>query len=859
MSRSDRAPALGALHRWLLVSEWRAHPVRALVALMAIAVGIALGFGIHLINDAALSEFSAAARSLSGHADLQVRGKGVGFDERLYPDIAALPGIEVAAPVLELDLALPGQRSPLKILGIDGFRSAAISPDLLGVPDEGKALDSLMADTVFLSPATLQWLGLKTGDTLAVIAGASVVPLRVAGTLTRARPGQRLAVMDIGSAQWQFHRLGQLSRIDLRLQPGARSASVKAAIERLDPSLVVVEQEDQDRRTASMSRAYRVNLNVLALVALFTGAFLVFSTQALSVLRRRPQFALLRTIGMSRNELLLQVLAEGALLGTLGALLGLFIGYGLAALAVSLFGGDLGGGYFPGVQPSLNIDPLASLLFFVSGVGVAVLGSLSPALEAARARPAAALKAGSEDLALAPLSLPWPAMVMIISGVLLTQLPPVGGLPVFGYLAIALLLIGSIALMPRLASIAFARLAQRHTSPIASLALSRLANAPNQAGIALGGVLASFALMVAMAIMVTSFRASVDDWLRHLLSADVYVRVVNGGEAGRLGPTEQQAIAQLPAVQRMELTRHQPVILDPARPAVALIARSIDVSAPERTLPMVSAGVNDAVNDGAGKANSKGNTERASERPVWVSEAMTDLYGWQPGQQVELPINGQPVRFTVAGIWRDYARQSGAVMMRIEDYRQLSGDKSANDVALWIKSGVPISSLKQQLTGLPFAASLELAEPAEIHAISLTIFDRSFVITYLLEGVAMVIGLFGVASTFSAQTLSRAKEFGMLRHLGITRGQILTLLAGEGALLAALAIVAGFVLGVGISLILVFIVNPQSFHWTMEFHLPRTLLVTVAGALLVSASLTALASGRFAVSGSALRAVREDW
>jgi putative ABC transport system permease protein len=224
-----------------------------------------------------------------------------------------------------------------------------------------------------------------------------------------------------------------------------------------------------------------------------------------------------------------------------------------------------------------------------------------------------------------------------------------------------------------------------------------------------------------------------------------------------------------------------------------------------------------------------------------------------------LPINGQLQRFEVAGIWRDYARQSGAVMMRIDDYRQLSGDDSATDVALWVKRDVPVSVLRQQIDTLPFAASLEHAEPGEIHAISLKIFDRSFIITYLLEGVAIVIGLFGVASTFSAQTLSRAKEFGMLRHLGITRGQILALLAGEGALLATLAIMAGFALGACISLILVFIVNPQSFHWTMELHLPYTLLATMAGVLLLSASLTALVSGRVAVSGSAVRAVREDW
>jgi putative ABC transport system permease protein len=198
-------------------------------------------------------------------------------------------------------------------------------------------------------------------------------------------------------------------------------------------------------------------------------------------------------------------------------------------------------------------------------------------------------------------------------------------------------------------------------------------------------------------------------------------------------------------------------------------------------------------------------------------------------------------------------------MMRMEDYRALSGDMTINDVALWLHRDASATQLRAQIEALPFAAMLEFAEPGEIRAVSMKIFDRSFAVTYLLEGVAILIGLFGVAATFSAQTLSRAKEFGMLRHLGITRRQILTLLAGEGALLAGLAIAAGFVLGGCISLILVFIVNPQSFHWTMNLHLPWALLASVASVLLLSAAITAVVSGRMAVAGSAVRSVREDW
>ncbi len=872
--------------RWLLAGEWRAHPGRALVALLAIALGVALGFGIHLVNTAAFGEFSAAARSLSGSADLQLRARSGSIDEQLYARIAARPDIAIASPVLEFDIALPDRRSALKLIGIDSFQAAGITPDLLGVPSAnsnagstgrdtedhtGRANDggagdpfaALHPDNVFLSPAAMDWLQLKAGDTLLALNGTREVRLRVAGTLLSARAGQRLAVMDIAGAQWRFDRLGQLTRIDLRLAEGVNRERLREVLARdHGDSVVVAEADDQDQRTATLSRAYRVNLSVLAMVALFTGAFLVFSTQALSVLRRRPQFALLRTLGMTRDQLLLQVLVEGLLLGMLGAAIGIAVGYALATAVLSLFGGDLGGGYFPGVKPVVQFSPLAALAYFAAGSGVALLGSLSPAMEAARARPAAALKAGSEEVALAPLASPWPALLAIALGAVFTQMPAVADLPVFGYLAIVLLLVGSIALMPRAAALVFASLSawlsawssrRAQRSVLSGLALARLANAPGQAAIALGGVLASFALMVAMAIMVSSFRMSVDDWLRHLLSADLYVRVAHSGNASSdavlLRPAEQQAIAALPAVARVEQTRWLSLALDPARPNVTLIARSINADDPARALPMVG----DVLNDVA--------------RPVWISEAMVDWYGWQRGQRIMLPLAGRQHRFTVAGIWRDYARQTGAIQMRLADYQALTGDMDVNDLSLWVKRGSDIDglttnatqSLRAQLQQLPFAAALEFAEPGEIRDISLAIFDRSFAITYLMEAVAIVIGLFGVAATFSAQALSRAREFGMLRHLGISRRQVLAMIAGEGVLLVGLAIMAGFVVGWLISLVLVFVVNPQSFHWTMQLHMPWSLLAIVATALLLSASVTALVSGRMAVAGSAVRAVREDW
>jgi putative ABC transport system permease protein len=837
----NRLPYL-QLHCWLMFGEWRAHPVRALVAMLAIALGVALGFAIHLINAAAFNEFSSAVKSLSGQADLQVRAAAPYFREDIYPRLATHQGIAAASPVLEVDAPVEGQSGALKIIGLDVFRAAAITPGLIGVPQQDKSYDTLSDDTIFLSPAAMEWLHVRTGDTVRLRAGTGTVALHVAGGIADARAGQRIAVMDIGAAQWRFHRLGQLSRVDLKLVEGVRRDAFRAALaNELDNGFLVTETEDQEARTSNMSRAYRVNLNVLALVALFTGAFLVFSTQALSVLRRRSQLALLRVIGLDRRRVIAQVLAEGALLGVVGAATGIAGGYGAAAAVLHAFGGDLGGGYFPGVHPSVQFAPVAAGVFFLLGVGVALLGCLAPALEAARARPAQAIKSGGEDVALSRLSSPLPALLCLAAGAICTQLPPVNELPIFGYLAVALLLVGGIALMPRLAALAFSLLPQRH-SAVAALAFARLANAPNQASIALGGILSSFSLMVAMAIMVASFRVSVDDWLSRVLFSDLYVRSSSSGNTAALPPQEQQAIAATPGVAGAGFLRATQLTLDPSRPPVVLIARTIDANDPGKTLPLTGDSI--AVRDGV---------------PVWVSEAMVDLYGYRVGNSIALPLGSTACRCIVAGIWRDYARQSGAIQMRLEDYRRLTGDDTVNDAALRLKPGTSVEQVVQAIRRQPFGNALEFSQPSEIRRASLDIFDRSFAVTYLLEAIAIVIGLFGVAATFSAQTLSRAKEFGMLRHVGVSRRQILAMLALEGGLLSVLGIVAGFALGGAISLILVHVVNPQSFHWTMTMHMPWKLLFAVAAVLFASSSATALLAGRYAVSGDAVRAVREDW
>ena len=819
------------------------NKARSALVVLAIALGVALGYAVQLVTQSAVNEFVLGAQALSGEADLQVRGPRRGFDEALYPELARLPEVAVASPVVEVDAKLADRDDALTIIGQDPFRAAGVVPAL--VIGAGDRLDGLRPDTLWLSPAAADWLGVGSGDRVRFQVALREISLRVGG-LVRAAPAQRFALTDIAGAQTNFDRLGLVSRIDLRLKPGVDLAAFRDRLQaRLPSGLAVARPQESQATAASVSRSYRVNMNVLALVALFTGGLLVFSTQVLSVVRRRAHFALLRVLGVTRRELASLLIAEGALLGVCGSSLGIPAGLLMANAAVRIVGPDLGSGYFRGVAPTLTLDPVALVLCFALGVAVAVLGSLLPALEAARAAPAPALHSGDEERAFARLRPVGPGLALLAGGTLAALLPPVAGLPLFGYVAIALLLLGTLLLLPRLVVLLLGVLpAPRHAAP--QLALAQLRGAPGQVAVTLAAIVASLSLMVAMAIMVSSFRQALDAWLVGILPADLYVRANVTGDSAYLTPEDQARIAALPGVRRAEFLREQQLVLDASRPRVVLLARGIDPADPAGRLPLVGSWTAPA----AGPA----------PPPMWVNETMVDVYGFVPGKVVEIPLGGRLARFTVAGVWRDYARPQGAIVIERERYRALTGDSAATSAALWLAPRTTADAVSRALrAAIPGGARLDVASPGDIRELSLHIFDRTFAVTYALELAAVVIGLCGLSSSFGALVLARRREFGVLRHLGMTRRQIGTMLATEGLLLSGIGLVAGLGLGYVISVILVQVVNRQSFHWGMDLALPWTTLGAAALVVLGLATVTALASGRKAIGGDVVQAVKDDW
>ena len=818
---------------------------RTALSICGIALGVALGFAVSLINRSAVEEMAAGTRSLSGEADLEVRGGRSGFSESLYPALARVEGVAVASPVLEAEAGLADGKRTIRLVGIDPLRAAQIQPALFA-DDPGRRLELLKPDVVFVSSEAAEALNLEKGGKLRVVAGLARIELEVGGVLPTSSLRGVAALTDIATAQWRLGRLGELNRIDLRLSPGADRERMQSRLAALLPAGAYVATVDAvQESSANLSRAYRVNLNVLALVALFTGGFLVFSTQSLEVTRRRAEHALLRVLGLSRLGVLRLVLAEAAAVGAAGSVFGIALGYLLARAALAFGGADLGAGMFRGIVPQPEFPIVDCVLYFAGGVLISIAGATLPALDASRVPPAQALKAGDEQRMLQHVVTVVPGIVLLCAALALAQAPPVGGIPLAGYLSVACLLVGGILLMPWMSRLAFERLpaSALRRIPLA-LAAAQLRGAPGQAMVSLAAIVASFSLMVAMAIMVASFRESVDRWLEVALPADLYFRTTHAGETAWISPEFQDAVRQLPQFARVEFLRSGRVILDPARPAVSLIARDATRDGRSLLFPL------------AGKAYER----KAGDPPAaWISEAVADRYGYAVGGRIALPLAGAMRPFVVAGVWRDYARQHGAIVIERAVYAEHTGDRRANDAALWLAPGANVSSATLALRALPGGAQLEISGPGEIKTASLRIFDRTFAVTYALEGVAVLVGLFGLSASVGAIVLARRREFGMLRHVGVTRGQIGEMLAAEGGLLAILGVLAGLAIGALISLVLVYVVNRQSFNWSMDLHPPYALLAGLSVALIALAALTAYFSGREATGIGPVRAVKEDW
>lgn len=813
-----------------------------------VAIGVMLAVAIHTVNHSALASFGQALDTVNGQASAQLVAPLGDIDDSqidVWDSRRSDLGIRTISPVLVL------RTDRLTVLGLDFFKAAYVSASLMPSAADGVP-DLFNAKALFLSAAALQALNVRVGDSIVLQHGRESVSLVVAGEVPGAA-SQVIGVMDIGSAQWAFNRLGLVTRLDLRLEDGQTPQGLRAALQAQSETLQVVATQDRDRRMSLLSRAYRVNLSVLAMVALLTGGFLVSTAVNLSIVRQRAELALLGVLGASESWLRRFVWAQGGLIGALGGALGVGMGLMLAAVLMRWFGGDLGGNYFANSQPPMVIDWLAMAVLALAATLMGLGSAWLPLLQINWRQPMAVLRAGqAETLVFTPPTLKWSLGALCLSlGLLL--LPTLDELPWAAYGSIAALLCAGLMAIPWVLAQIWGGLSRAlllaRVPAVLRLTVWRLAQAPSAATPLITGTVAAFSLTVAMMVMVSSFRTSVSDWLGMVLPADLYTSSQAMADQSGLDANVQTLIAGVPQVLKVETNRQRSLRLAYDRPEVTLIAKPLNLQNPIQSVALV----------GLSKLPPEDGRSRVV---VFGSEAMADVYGWRVGEETLLPLTAQGQQSVwVGGLFRDYGRQHGTVVMSTPDYERLTGDGSRSSVSVWLANGADPAKVMAQIQSLgPELAQLKWISASDIRQLSLKIFDRSFAMTYALEAAALFVALFSVAAGVTGQLILRRREFGVLSHLGMSEPDRWRLVSLEVGLLLLVAVVWATFLGVLMSQILIHKVNPESFHWTMSTHFAVGQWALISGFLLAIGVLTARWAARQGLDPRRLaESLRADW
>jgi putative ABC transport system permease protein len=816
------------LIRLLTWRPLRRDPARAIVAILGVALGVAVALAIRLANDGVLESFRTGLEHAAGRTQLEVSAGETGFDERLLPTIAGTPGVSQASPVLQALVPVAGGGGEhLLVLGVDLLGDIAVRTYRGPAPEMGEPLRLLTdPDALLLTARYARSRGIAVGGRLRLQTPAGPRAFTVRGLLAdeglaRTLEG-RVAVLDIAAAQVHFHKLGRLDRVDLLLTPGADPARVAADLRRRLPAAVVVERPAaRSARVEQMLGSFQLNLLVLSLIALFVGAFLVYNTMAVSVVRQRRKFGILRGLGVSRLGILRIAIGEGALLGLAGSLLGAGLGILLARWsleAVSLTVSSLYAFIAPG-RPAASTATLG--LAVLLGLGMTLLASIVPALEATRAPAREALAPAALERRHRTWRVAALGALLLAATLGLARLGPVSGRPLFGYAASFSLLLGTILLCP-LALRAFQgglAAALRDSRALwLRMAAGNLGRSLRRNGVAVAAMAMGLAMLVGVSTMIASFRSTVEVWIAQSIRGDLYLspagRFVKGVDA-RLPADLLPRVRGVPGVADADGFRT--VRLPDGRGGQFLLgAGDFDLLARRGRL-LFRRG-----------ESSRILAEAAARGEAIVSETFAERYEIWEGGEVELSPPGRTVRLRVGGVYHDYTTEGGLVLLDRRLFQALWADPWLSSIVVYLAPGADPEPVRQAIRRATGRDDLWLLSNRELRQRILEIFDQTFAITYALQAIALLVAALGVFTALAASVLERTREIGILRSLGITRIGLARTILAEAGLLGILANLLGLLAGLGLSLILIHVINKQSFGWTIRFAFPGWLIVRYA-------------------------------
>lgn len=828
---------------------WR-HPWQSVLALLGVALGVAVVLAVDIANGSARRAFMLSSEALSGRATHELVGGPAGIDERLYPGLRRIAGVQ-AAPLVEGYLESADGRRRWRLLGVDVFAEGPLrGATLVGSPAGGGDGARLLVepDTVLLDADSAARLGVRVGDQITVRVAGRPRALRIVATPAPAGAAAREAldgmlVADIATAQELLRQVGRLSRIDLRVAADAEPA-LRAA---LPADVRLLPAGARSAALAQMAQAFATNLLALSLLALVVGAFLIYNTMTFSVVQRRAVIGTLRALGVTRAQILLAVLGESLLLGMLGTALGIGLGMLLAAGLLDLVSGTINDLYFALSVRETHVAALSLAKAAALGVGATLAAALVPAAEAAGVAPTVAQRRSTLEERVRRL-MPWALAAALASGLAgLALLAAAGGNLTISFAGLFALILG-FALAAPFVTYAGLRVLGRALGGgglMRRMATRAVAASLSRTGVAITALAVAVAAVIGVGMMIDSFRSSVARWLDQTLRADLYISVPAAGRStADLGMDLATDLAALPQVDSVSLGRR--VRLDTDAGGIELFAVRLSPRAyasfelldgwPAEAWPRFLAGA-----------------------AVYVSEPYAHRHHVAPGDRVRLPTDAGLREFEIAAVYRDYSSDQGVVLMERGLYERWWRDRAVNSIGVYARPGVDVDQLRQHIRArVDNGQALAIQSNRSLRAASLAVFDRTFAVTQVLRLLAMLVAFVGILSALLAIELERGAEFALLRVVGLTPAQLGRMVAWETGIMGLAAGLLALPLGLLLAWLLVRVINVRAFGWSMSFEIDAGILAQGILLAVVAALLAGLYPAWRMARTAPARALREE-
>jgi putative ABC transport system permease protein len=819
------------------------HPVLLLLNVLSIALGVAVFLSIQIANRSANESFRAGVELVAGRANLEVRGK---LDENLFPRIARLDGVRSSTPLVEGVVTLPEHPGEyLRIIGVDPFSGSELRTfELLGANRAKIDLETWLRepDAIAISPEYARSILPKVGNPVRVSAGGTERTLRPVFVIEPATASgdPRVAAMDIGWAQELLHKQGQLTTILLLVAPD-KLAAVRDSIRRMVPADIEVTTPSlRSGQVELMLRSFQLNLTALSLVSVLIGAFLIYNTISASVVRRRVEIGILRALGASRAEVRLLFLGEAAFAGIAGSLLGAVLALPLASALSAPLSQTIRSLYILTSVERLYLSPWQFAEAFAVGIGAALLAGWVPASEAARANPAQALHPGTAlERTLVP-SPAWP----VAGGALLAAAAVLGWitlsfhLPLLGFASALSVLAGFSLLVPAVIRLAASLL--RAGPRYLQLAAENLARFMPRTAVTVAALAAAIAMSVSVSVMIHSFRTSVDDWIESTLVDDLFIGVAEPNSGTTL-PKEAE-----------EWLRRQP--------SVKTTATRVDTTLSFRGEPIevaVLSGTRPQTLHFLGPDASGQFADFLRGDAVIISEPFANRFRVQQGDRIELPTPRGLTTFRVAGVFRDYARSNGVVMIQRKNFERYWEPLAPQSVAITFTPGADAGGLEAGFRArFGSQGQFSIYSNRALKEKVFEIFDQTFAVTLVLRAISVLVAAAGVTLSLLILGAERERETGVLRAIGASRSQVVSLFLHEAGLIGLISSLVGVASGASLAMVLTWVVNKAFFGWTIQLSYPAGTLLATPLWIVPVALLAALLPAWQSASRRPARAIR---